>query len=213
MTTSLRLGMSRLGFAAAFVSLIALAPSAAADELYGEQRGINRVRKGVWEIGVASLFAFANDSQGDTSVFRLVTDANATVSYFFRDNLSVGATGIFGYATTGDDNSAITYGGALGATAHLRLGHGAFFRPGLALGVLLGKREIPVGGSTVMEATQVGFNARVRLPIAYFISRNLHLEGGPQFNFTAGNYSPEGMDAVSFTTLDGGFSVGVGYSF
>jgi hypothetical protein len=213
MTTSLRLVFTRFGFAVLVAVLVLSARPAAADELYGEHRGINRVRKGVFEVSFASLFAFANDTQGDASIFRLVTDLNGTVSYFFRDNLSVDVTGLLGYQTTGDDNSAITYGGALGGTAHLRLGFGAFFRPGLAAGVLLGNREIPVGGTTVMEASQLGFTARLRLPIAYFISRNLHLEAGPQFNLTVGSYSPEGADSVSFTTIDGGFSVGAGYSF
>ena len=187
--------------------------TAAAEDLYGDERGINRVKKGVWEIDLGSLFAFANDRQGDESVFRLVTDANISVNYFLLDNISLGVTGLLAYQNNGGDNSAIMYGGALGATAHLRLGHGAFFRPGLAIGALFGKREIPVGGTTVMEATQVGFHARLKFPIAYFISRNLHLEGGPQFNLTAGTFTPEGADSVGFTTIDGGFSVGVGYAF
>lgn len=193
--------------------LLALATPAAADEITGDERGINRVRRGVWEIDLASLFAFANDKQGDTSVFRLVTDANASVNFFIMDNISVGVTGLLAYANNGGDNSSITYGGALGGTAHLRLGHGAFFRPGLALGVLLGKREIPIDDTTVMEASQIGFTGRLRFPIAYFISRNLHLEGGPQFNLTTGRFTPDGGEAVTFMTIDGGFSVGVGYAF
>jgi len=212
MTASVRLVARTIGFAAILL-LLPLGRPARADDLYGDERGINRVKRGVWEIDLGSLFAFANDRQGDASVFRLVTDVNGSVNYFIKDNISVGVTGLLAYNNNGDNNSAITYGGALNATAHLRLGHGAFFRPGLALGALFGKREIPVGGNVVMEATQIGFNARIRLPIAYFISRNLHLEGGPQFNLTVGNFTPDGADAVSFTTLDGGFSVGFGYSF
>ena len=193
--------------------VLAIATPAAADEITGDERGINRVRRGVWEIDMGALFAFANDKQGDESVFRLVTDANASVNFFIMDNISVGVTGLLAYNNNGNDNSAITYGGALGGTAHLRLGHGAFFRPGLAVGALFGKREIPISDTTVMEATQVGFHARLRLPIAYFISRNLHLEGGPQFNLTTGRFTPEGGESVTFTTIDGGFSVGVGYAF
>jgi hypothetical protein len=209
MTASPRLGFAAIGLAA----VVLLSRTAAADDLYGDERGINRVKKGVWELDLGALFAFANDKQGDTSVFRLVTDVNASVNYFFKDNLSVGVTGLLAYQSNGDNNTAITYGGALTGIVHLRLGHGAFFRPGLSVGALAGKREIPVGGTTVMEATQVAFTARVKLPIAYFISRNLHLEGGPQFNLAVGRYTPDGADAVSFTTIDGGFSVGFGYSF
>jgi hypothetical protein len=194
--------------------LCALTVPARAEDLYGDLRGINRVKKGVWELDIGSLFAFSSDKQGDgPSILRLATDANGSVNYFIRDNLSLGVTGLIAYNTTGDDNSAITYGGAIGATAHLRLGHGAFVRPGIAIGGLAGKREIPIGESSIEEATQVAFTARIKLPIAYFISRNLHLEGGPQFNLIAGAYTPEGEDSISFTTIDGGFSVGVGYSF
>lgn len=207
----LPLRIASLTLAAATV--VAFSTPARADDLYGDERGINRVKKGVWELDLGSLFAFANDKQGEASVFRLTTDVNASVNYFLKDNLSVGVIGLLAYSSQGDDNTAITFGGALGATAHLRLGHGAFFRPGLALGAMFGNREIPIGGNTVMEASQVGFTARLRLPIAYFISRNLHLEGGPQFNLTVGNFTPDGADAVSFTTIDGGFSVGFGYSF
>lgn len=206
----MRLALASLGFAAILLGSTSVTR---ADDLYGDERGINRVMKGVWEIDLGSLFAFANDKQGDESVFRLVTDVNASVNYFLKDNISVGVTALLAYNNNGDNNSAITYGGALTGIAHLRLGHGAFFRPGLSLGVIGGKREIPTGATTVMEAPQVAFTARVKLPIAYFISRNLHLEGGPQFNLTAGRFTPDGSDAVSFTTIDGGFSVGFGYSF
>jgi hypothetical protein len=199
--------------AAALAAAVAVPSTAHADELYGEHRGINRIRRGVWEIGVGSLFAFASDRQGDASALRLVTDVNATVSWFVRDNLAAQVVGVVTYNTVGNDRSAITYGGTLGAALHLRLGHGAFLRPALGLGVLAGKREIPVGTTTVMEATQIGFHGRLRLPIGYFINRNLHIEAGPQFNVTAGAFTPEGADAVSFTTIDGGFSVGAGYSF
>ena len=51
------------------------------------------------------------------------------------------------------------------------------------------------------------------MAIAYFISRKFHLEGGPQINFTAGRYTPDGGAAQGFTTFEGGFAVGLGYSF
>jgi len=181
----MRLALASLGFAAILLGSTSVTR---ADDLYGDERGINRVMKGVWELDVGSLFAFANDKQGDQSVFRLVTDANASVNYFLKDNLSVGVTALLAYNNNGDNNSAITYGGALTGIAHLRLGHGAFFRPGLSLGVMAGKRKIPISTTSVMEAPQLAFTARVKLPIAYFISRNLHLEGGPQFNLTAGRF-------------------------
>lgn len=211
MTTRwVRLATRPLGLAAILMSL---AGTARADDIYTDERGLSRVKKGVWELDLGSLFAFANDQEGDSSVFKLTTDMNGSVSYFLRDNLSVGATGILTYDRAGDSSSATTYGVTADAAAHLRLGHGAFLRPGLSIGGLFGTRTIDLGNGMAMTASQVGFTARVKLPLAYFISRNLHFEGGPQFNFTTGSFSPEGMDSVSFTTLDGGFSVGAGYSF
>ena len=210
MTTPHRLLCSAIGFAAIVTTLVS---PGHADSVSRDRRGLDRVDKGVWELGVGSLFSFASDTTGDTSVFRMSTDANASVSYFFRDNLSIDAAGLLVYHSTGDDNSALLLGGTLGASAHLRLGHGAFVRPGLGLGVLAGNREIPIGATTVMEAPQLGVVARLRLPLAYFISRHLHVEGGPQLNLTAGSYTPEGADSIGFTTVDGGFSVGAGYSF
>ena len=205
--------MNRLTCLAVTALTFTLATPARADDLYGDEQGISRVKRGVWELDIGALATFANDKVDNASVTRLSTDFNASVNSFFKDNLSAGVTALFAYNSAGDNNSALLLGGALGATAHLRLGHSAFFRPGLALGALFGNREIPVSGTTVMEASQVGFTARLQLPIAYFISRNFHLQGGPQFNFTTGRYTPDGADSVSFTTIDGGFSVGFGYSF
>jgi hypothetical protein len=167
----------------------------------------------VFEIGLGSLFVFSYDRQETVSVKRLASDLNGSVNYFIVDNVSIGLTGLFSYASNGEQNGATAYGAALGGIAHLRLGQGAFFRPGLSLGVLKGNREIPVAMNVVMEASQLGFTARARFPIAYFVSRNLNLEAGPQFNFTAGRYTPDAGDDVSFSSIEGGFSIGLGYAF
>jgi hypothetical protein len=203
--------MNKLAFA---VLVLTATSPAVADDLYGDQGGgITKVKKGVWELDVGALATFSNDKQGDVSSTRLATDFNASVNYFLLDNISVGLTGLFAYSSDGSDNTALTLGAAAGGTLHLRLGQGAFFRPGLALGALFGNREIPIGGGTVMEASQSAFTARLKLPIAYYISPRFHLEGGPQLNFTTGSFTPDGGSSTSFTTIDGGFAVGFGYSF
>jgi hypothetical protein len=195
-------------------ALLTTARPAAADDLYGDQsRGISRIHKGVWAIDLGALAIFRHETQGDASATRIATDFNLTVSRFFMNNVSVGVVGIFAYDSQGDDNSALGLGGAIEGRAHLRLGQGAFFRPGLALGAVFGNREIPTGATTVEEASQVAFTARVSLPIAYFISRSLALHAGPQFNLNVGSYKPSGAESQSFTTIDGGFAVGVAYVF
>jgi hypothetical protein len=208
-------GMSyRFAFVLALASatFAATAP-AAADDLYGDSsRGISRIHKGVWEIDLGALGIFTHESQGDESSTRLSTDFNLTVSRFMIDNVSVGLTGIFGYQNQGDDMSALTLGGAATATAHLRLGQGAFFRPGISIGALFGNREIPTGPTMVEEASLVAFTTRISLQIAYFVSRSVALQAGPQLNVELGSYEPTG-GSQSFTTIDGGFAVGVGYVF
>ena len=120
---------------AAFTVLAtATARPAAAEDLWGDDsRGISRIHKGVWAIDLGALAIFRHETQGDASVTRLATDFNLTVSRFFMNNVSVGVVGIFAYDSQGDDNSALMLGGAVEGRAHLRLGQGAFFRPGIAV--------------------------------------------------------------------------------
>jgi hypothetical protein len=200
----------------ASLALVALASSAHADDIGAEPNDpgrVTKVRRGVWELDAGALGVMSVDKQGDTSITRISTDANLSIHHFLKDNVSVGISGILNYDSSGGGNSAITYGGAGVATLHLRLGLGAFVRPTLAVGALLGKREIPMDAGVVEEATQVAFIARIGLPIAYFTSKRFLLHAGPQLHVTAGSYTPMGGEAQTFTRIAGGFGVGLGYVF
>ena len=194
-----------------------LAPALAhADSLEGNPNDpgrITAVHKGVWEIDLGGLAVLTSDTENETSVTRLSTDFSAAVNYFIKDNISVGGSVLADYENTGGGVNATTFGGALQATVHLRLGLGAFFRPGLGVGALFGSRETPAGAGMLESASQVGVVARVQLPIAYFASRRFLLQAGPQFNLTAGSFTPTGGMATSYTRVAGGFAVGVGYAF
>jgi len=196
--------------------ILAATSTARADDVYAHPNDagkITSVHKGVWEIDLGALGILSSDHQGDTTVTRFSTDLSATVSRFFHDNISVGVSALFDYDTIGGSNDAVQFGGAVDATLHLRLGLGAFFRPGLSLGGLFGTRHTPLMAGTVEEASQVGFVARLELPIAYFTSPRFLIQAGPQINFTAGSYTPTGGMGTTFTRIAGGFAVGAGYVF
>ncbi|HUJ59992.1 MAG TPA: hypothetical protein VLX92_15915 [Kofleriaceae bacterium] len=197
--------------------LVLAAPALArADELTANRSDydkVTRIQRGVWELDLGALGVLTSDHEGDATVTRLSTDVSAGVHYFIHDNVSVGVEALMDYADTGDGNSATTFGGAVDATLHLRLGLGAFFRPGVALGVLFGNRDTTMTDGTIAQASELGFVAHLRLPIAYFASRKFLLQAGPQIDFTVGSYTPTGGTSTSFTRIAGGFAVGFGYTF
>ena len=188
-----------------------------ADELLGDHddRGrITKIGRGVWEIDLGALGVLTSDKQGASSVMRLSSDLVAGVQRFVADNISVGGEILFDYDSAGAGNVARTFGGAVDATLHLRLGLGAFFRPGIAVGVLAGTRDLPAAtDGTIMQASQVSFVTHVRLPIAYFASKRLLLQAGPQLDLEVGNYTPTGGTSQAFSRIAGGFAVGGGYAF
>jgi hypothetical protein len=199
-----------------FLLVLASPAAARADDVYanGNDPGkVTHIRKGVWELDVGALGVLTVDKEGDASVTRFSTDFSAQVHYFINDNISIGAEALFDFDDNGDGVSATTFGGALDATAHLRLGLGAFFRPGIAIGALFGHRNLPMTTGLVEQASQTGFITRISLPIAYFASSRFLLQAGPQINVTVGSFTPDGGDAQSFTRIAGGFSVGFGYVF
>jgi hypothetical protein len=174
---------------------------------------VTTVDQGLWEIDLGGLAVLTSDREGDSSVTRMSSDMSASVSYFVIDNVSVGASMLADYENVGGGVSATTYGADLHAALHLRLGLGAFFRPGLGLGGLFGTRHLPTTPGMIEEAQQAGMIARLQLPIAYFASERILLQAGPQLNFTAGSYTPGSGMSMSFTRIAGGFAVGVGYAF
>jgi hypothetical protein len=198
--------------------LLLLIPALAhADQLYGngdDAGRITHIGRGVWEIDLGALGVLTQDHQGDNSVMRLSSDLSAGLQYFVHDNVSVGGEFLFAYSSDGNGTNDTTFGGAVDATFHFRLGLGAFFRPGIALGFVGGTRNLPTAADgTIMQATELGFVTHVRLPIAYFASKRLLLQAGPQLDIEFGNYTPTGGDSQSFSRIAGGFAVGGGYAF
>lgn len=198
--------------------LIALSSSPAwADEVAANPNDpgkVTSIGKGVKEIDLGGIFVLTVDKVGDSSTTKLSTLGGVGFQYFFNANVSAGATGLFAYDKVGDAASATSFGGALFGSFHVRLGLGAFFRPTLGLGALFGTREVDAGGGMVTEFSQVAFLTRIGLPFAYFPSKRVVLQAGPEINVSIGSFKADGAsEGTSFTTVAGGFAVGVGYVF
>lgn len=199
------------------LSVLVVAAEARADEVAANPNDpgkVTSIGRGVKEIDLGGIFVLSVDKVGDESTTKLSTLGGLGFQFFLNQNVSLGATGLFSYDKVGDATSATSFGGVAFGSLHVRLGLGAFFRPTLGLGALFGTREIDAGGGMVTEFSQVAFLARIGLPIAYFASKRVVLQAGPEVNVEIGSFKADGAtDGTSFTTVAGGFAVGVGYVF
>jgi len=203
---------------AALIALTLAVPSAVADTAGAEPNDpgkITAIAKGVKEIDVGGIFVLSTNKVGDgETVTNMSTLVGPSFQYYINANFSVGGTGLINYEKAGDD-SVLALGGLVHASVHMRLGLGAFFRPTVGVGALFGTREImnPAMPGTVTELSQASFLGRIAFPIAYFTSRRFLLQAGPEIDFSLGSFKPDGGESTSFTTIAGGFSVGLGYVF
>lgn len=196
--------------------LLAAAPVAADDVTAdpNDRGSVTNIRKGVKELDLGGLFvlSYAKPESGDAET-RISTLGGAGFQYFINDNFSAGANVLFNYDKFGT-SSATAFGGTVFASLHVRLGLGAFLRPTFGAGALFGTQETEVVPGTVAELNQTSLLLRLGLPFAYFPSRRVVLQAGPELNISIGSVSPkDGGESASFTTVAGGFGVGVGYVF
>ncbi len=176
---------------------------------------ITAISRGVWEIDFGGLAVFTlEQAEGDpTAVAQLSTDLSAGLQYFIRKNLSVGGVALINYDSNGEGVRATTFGGAVQVVTHMSLGLGAFFRPGLGFGALFGSRTTPTPNGGLVESPQTGVVTRAQLAFAYFASRRLLLQAGPQMNVTLSWFTPPGGSAQQHTRVAAGFAIGLGYVF
>jgi hypothetical protein len=99
------------------------------------------------------------------------------------------------------------------ATFHVRLGLGAFLRPTLGGGLLAGSLVTETTPGMSSSASQIAGLLKIGMPFAYFPSRRIVLQAGPELNVSVGTTTPEAGDGVSFVTISGGFGVSAGYVF
>ena len=202
--------------ALALGSLITLAGTARADTVTADPNDAGKVTaigKGVKELDLGGIFVLSYTKSGDAdAVTRVSTLGGAGFQYFINDNISAGANFLVSYDKVGDASST-AFGGTAFASAHVRLGLGAFLRPTLGVGALFGTQQLDLGGGMVAEASQTSLLVRLAMPFAYFPSRRVVLQAGPEIDISVGNVTPDGAESQSFTNIAGGFGVGIGYAF
>jgi hypothetical protein len=198
------------------VSLVTLSKVASADTVGADPNDpgkVTAIGKGVKEIDLGGIFVLSYAKAGDgEAVTRISTLGGAGFQYFINNNISAGANFLFSYDKVGDASST-AFGGTAFASAHARLGLGAFLRPTIGIGALFGTQQLDLGGGMVAEASQTSLLVRLAMPFAYFPSKRVVLQAGPEINISIGNVTPDGGESQSFTNVAGGFGVGVGYAF
>jgi hypothetical protein len=175
---------------------------------------VTAIRKGVKEIDIGAIFvhSYAKPEMGD-AVTQISFLGGIGFQYFINDNFSVGGTGLFNAEKQGAVTSS-AFGGSVFASFHVRLGLGAFFRPTAGVGALIGTQEFEAVPGMVTELDQTALLLRVGIPFAYFPSKRIVLQAGPEMNISLGSVTPKsGGASSSFTSIASGFSVGAGYAF
>ncbi len=198
------------------LALAAAAP-ASADDIGGNPNDsgkVTNIRKGVKELDVGGIFVLSYNKSGNGEAqTRMSTLGGAGFQYFINNNISAGANVLFNYDRQSSTTYSTAFGGTVFGSLHVRLGLGAFLRPTLGAGVLVGNLNSEVTPGMVSRASQVAGLVRIAMPFAYFPSRRVVLQAGPEINLSIGNVTPDGGESQSFTTVAGGFGVNVGYAF
>jgi hypothetical protein len=175
---------------------------------------VTHITKGVKEIDLGGIFVLSHSKVGDGEGSTRVSSLSGIgFQYFINDNFSAGATALFGYDRLSSDSYSTGFGGMAFASLHVRLGLGAFLRPLIGAGVLVGNLSTETAPGMTSSASQVSGLVRIGLPFAYFPSKRVVLQAGPELDVSVGSTNPDVGDSQSFTTVTGGFGVSVGYAF
>ena len=149
------------------------------------------------------------------------------LDFFYRkDSVTVTTTPQSGGDTKEDTNSNTDTGflGTAMVNYYMRLGHGLFFKPGVGGGGFVGSRERPSAGQPgqVTKTKLSGGAGRLDLGFAFYASNQFSMRAGIDIIARFGSEkadadvkAPDGStpDPQSFTTVDAGVNVGIGYTF
>ncbi len=190
---------------------------AAADTLGAEPNDygkVTHITKGVKEIDLGGIFVLSHSKSGDgEGTTRVSSLTGLGFQYFINDNFSAGGTALFSYDRLSSSTHSTGFGGMAFASLHVRLGLGAFLRPLIGGGVLVGNLSTETAPGTSINASQVSGLVRIGIPFAYFPSRRIVLQAGPELDVAIGSTTPDAGDAESFVSVTGGFGVSAGYAF
>lgn len=195
-----------------FIPSVALADTVGANPQ--DHGKVTAIQKGVKEIDVGGIFVLSHSKAGDAEgSTRISTLGGVGFQYFLKDNVSAGATFLASYDKQSPTTYSTAFGGAIFGSFHVRLGLGAFLRPTLGGGVLVGTQKTEVTPGTLMSASQVSGLIRLAIPFAYFPGTRFVLQAGPEVDISVGRVTPDGGEGQSFTSISGGFGVNAGYVF
>ena len=167
------------------------------------------------EITFSSIWILGYQDQNDVSNTALTITGEGAFRYFILDNLGVGVAGAAFFKTAGND--ADDTGFIIQATGgyYLSLSDQLYLAPSLGLGVTFGSRQRPGGmAGVILEQDILGFTASFGMPLILFTTGPFSVRAGPEIIATFGS-AEDAMtgDSNGFTTIDGGFKVGVGFNF
>jgi hypothetical protein len=195
--------------------------------------GFSQVNKGVFELGLDNALLvryrsaeMAPGSEDTVAQLSAIYAGGFTPRYFIMRNFALSAnihlfleklttTTTIGGVESETSTSDTGVLGILMAHYYVRLGFGMFWKPGVGGGGFYGKRSHPVEGATnqTLNNTLSGGAARIDLGMVYFAGEHFNLKAGPDVLIRFGSEKPEEGEATSFTSVDVGFNVGVGYTF
>ncbi len=208
----------------AAISLAVGAPAEARRSIGSGTSGYEKINKGVVDIGFFDalfLLRYLNDSSRQASSMVVAFVGGVTPKYYVIDNLAIGVSfnllaqkelAIEGGETI--DASDMAFLGLVTANYMVRLGHSAFFKPGIGGGGFVGSRDVPgADPGTEIESSLYGGAVRLDLGFAVYISKYINLRAGPDLLLRFGVDQPVDGEGTSFIELDAGLAVGFGYSF
>ncbi|MBA3460686.1 MAG: hypothetical protein H0T46_12030 [Deltaproteobacteria bacterium] len=196
---------------------LSVATPAAADAIGAEPAdhgSVTHIRKGVKEIDLGGIFVLSHDKAGDgEGTTQISSLGGLSFQYFISDNFSAGAMVLASYERVSATTHSSGFGGMAFGSLHVRLGLGAFLRPTLGAGMIVGSTSTEITPGMQVVSSRIAGLVRLALPFAYFPSRRIVLQAGPELDVEVGSVTPDGGEGQSFTSVTGGFGVSAGYVF
>lgn len=167
------------------------------------------------EIAAESMFIIGHQSQGDAELTQMSVLGGVTLRYFMRDRVSVGVTVGGFYKSTGPDESDRGGLGRALVSYYVPLASQFYIAPTAGAGLMVGSRQVPIGGDTILSRTLVGGTVSASLPFVLYTGSKFDVRAGPELVVAVGSVAApsSGGDSESFVNIDGGFSVGASWSF
>lgn len=212
---------------AALVLVAACETKAHAQYITPGTEGYQGVERGVFDLGFENVLLVRYQSDVAGSGLEAAYIGGLAPRYFLARNFALGLSLNFFYGTAqhSDELAAggvvesrytdIAFIGFITANYYVRIAGGLFFKPGLGVGGLAGRREVPnpdvEGAYTGMSL--YGGTGKLDLGFIFYANGHFNLRASLEILFLVGAASESGGESDSFFAIDAGFNVGVGYSF